>query len=100
MRTEAVKVQFLGKEANIGAGMALFARHAGVPIYPVIVTRIGWARHAARIYPPVHADPALDKQSDVRRMTQQVMDIITAAIHADPGQWFWYNKRWVLEPVE
>jgi lauroyl/myristoyl acyltransferase len=33
-------------------------------------------------------------------MTQQVMDIITQAILADPGQWFWYNKRWVLEPVK
>ncbi|MEI6148623.1 MAG: lysophospholipid acyltransferase family protein [bacterium] len=100
MRTEAVKVRFLGKEANLGAGMALFARHAGVPIYPVIVTRVGWARHAARIYPPIFPDPSLDKQADVQRMTQQVMDIITQAILADPGQWFWYNKRWVLEPVK
>lgn len=100
MRTEAVKVRFLGKEANVGAGMALFARHAGVPIYPVIVKRIGWSRHSGQILPPIHADPTLDKQADVQRMTQQVMDIVTQAIYGDPGQWFWYNKRWVLDPVE
>jgi len=100
MRTEAVKVRFLGKEANIGAGMALFARHAGVPIIPAVMTRVGWARHVAKVYPPIEADPARDKQEDVKRMTQAVMDIVSEAILADPGQWFWYNRRWVLEPVE
>lgn len=100
MRTEAVKVRFLGKEANIGGGMAMFARHAGVPIFPVIVTRVGWTRHVGRIYPPVETDPAIDKQADTLRVSQAVMDIISEAIMAEPGQWFWYNKRWVLEPVE
>ena len=47
--------------------MALFARHAGVPIYPVIVKRVRWARHTARIHPPMFSDPSLDKQADVRR---------------------------------
>jgi len=99
MRTEAVKVRFLGKEANIGAGMALFARHAGVPIFPAIMTRTGWARHEARIYPAVVSDPALSKDADIQRMSQEVMDIVTEAILAQPEQWFWYNRRWVLEPV-
>lgn len=100
MRTEAVKVRFLGKEANIGGGMAMFARHANVPIFPVIVTRVGWAKHVAHIYPPVWSDPVLDKESDIRQMSQKVMDIVSEAIMAQPEQWFWYNKRWVLEPVE
>lgn len=100
MRTEAVKVQFLGKEANIGAGMALFAKHANVPVFPCIVTRVGWTRHKARLYPPVWADPKADKDADVKRMSQTVMDIITEAIMTHPEQWFWYNRRWVLEPVE
>ena len=100
MRTEAVKVRFLGKEANIGAGMALFARHAGVPIFPAIITRVGWTRHVARIYPPVVGDLSADKEADVQRMTQAVMDIVSEAVLAEPEQWFWYNKRWVLEPVE
>ena len=99
MRTDAVKVRFLGKEANIGAGMALFARHAGVPIIPGIVKRIGWARHTAKVYPAIEADPRLEKHEDVRRMTQAVMDIVSEAIMDDPEQWFWYNRRWVLEPV-
>jgi KDO2-lipid IV(A) lauroyltransferase len=100
MRTEAVKVRFLGKEANIGGGMAMFARHAGVPVFPVIVTRVGWTRHVGRIYPPIEPDPAADKHADAQRISQAVMDVISQAILAEPEQWFWYNKRWVLEPVE
>jgi KDO2-lipid IV(A) lauroyltransferase len=80
--------------------MAMFARHAGVPIFPVVVTRVGWTRHVGRIFAPVESDPAADKQADVQRMSQAVMDIISEAIMTEPGQWFWYNKRWVLEPVE
>jgi KDO2-lipid IV(A) lauroyltransferase len=99
MRTGGIKIRFLGKEANLGAGMASFARHAEVPIYPLIVTRVGWARHAVKVFPPIYPDPSLDKTADIQRMTQQVMDIITEAIHNDPSQWFWYNKRWVLDPV-
>jgi KDO2-lipid IV(A) lauroyltransferase len=100
MRTEAVKVRFLGKEANIGGGMAMFARHANVPIFPVIVTRVGWTKHVAKVYPPVWSDPALDKEADIQQMSQKVMDIVSDAILSQPEQWFWYNKRWVLEPVE
>jgi lauroyl/myristoyl acyltransferase len=25
---------------------------------------------------------------------------VSDAILSQPEQWFWYNKRWVLEPVE
>ena len=45
MRTEAVGVRFLGGTANLGAGMAHFARLAKVPIVPCIILREGWTRH-------------------------------------------------------
>ena len=52
MATEGLPVKFLGGEANVPAGMALFARQAGVPIFPSVVTRVGWSKHAFRICPP------------------------------------------------
>jgi KDO2-lipid IV(A) lauroyltransferase len=79
--------------------MAMFARHTGVPIYPIIMRRVGWARHVGHIYPAIEPDSTLSKQEDIQRMTQQVLDIVEGAIREDPGQWFWYNKRWVLDPV-
>jgi KDO2-lipid IV(A) lauroyltransferase len=99
MRQPDLTVPFLGAEANLGRGMALFARTAGVPILPVLVTRVGWGRQRFEPRPPVHPDPSADKESDALRMTRTVMAHIDKAIRNDPGQWFWYNKRWVLEPV-
>ncbi len=99
-KTPGVRVRFLGKEANVVGGMGLFARQAGVPIFPAIVTRVGWARHRWRVFDPIYADPALEKDADWQRMTQHVIDIYDKAVREEPEQYFWYNKRWVLDPLE
>lgn len=99
MPTEGVRARFLGGEVNVGPGMAMFARHTGVPIYPIIMRRVGWERHVGHIHPAIEPDSTLSKHEDIQRMTQQVLAIVEGAIREDPGQWFWYNKRWVLDPV-
>jgi len=99
MPTEGVRARFLGGEVNAGPGMAMFARHSGVPIYPIVMRRAGWARHVGHVFPAIEPDLSIDKHTDIQRMTQQVLAIVEAAIRDDPGQWFWYNKRWVLDPV-
>lgn len=99
-KTPGVQVRFLGKTANVVGGMGLFARQADVPIFPVVVTRVGWTRHRWRFHEPIYPDPTQEKSADWQRMTQRVMDIYDAAIRAEPEQYFWYNKRWVLDPLE
>ena len=99
MRTPGLAIRFLGGVANIGPGMAQFARHANVPIFLTITVRTGWTQHSLRVHPPITPDPAVDKHQDLQRMTQQALTLIEETIRADPGQWFWYNQRWVLEPV-
>ncbi len=98
-RRPDLTIPFLGGKANLGRGMAQFARAAGVPILPVVARRIGWGRHRFEVLPPVHSDNALDKESDIRTMTMRVMSGLESAIRSSPEQWFWYNKRWVLEPL-
>jgi KDO2-lipid IV(A) lauroyltransferase len=99
VRDEGVVVPFLGSQANLGKGMALFARHVGAPIVPCLVSRRGWTRHRIEALPPIWPDPATDREADVRRMTEAVMAIVEAAIRRTPEQWFWFNKRWVLDPL-
>ena len=43
---------------------------------------------------------SLRQEVDALRLTQLVMDVVDAEIRKDPGQWFWYNKRWILDPLE
>lgn len=99
MRTPDLKIPFLGGSANLGRGMALFAKHADIPIYPCIVRRKGWLNLTADIHRPILPDPALSREEDSKRITQVIMRRVEEEIRKTPEQWFWYNKRWVLEPV-
>jgi KDO2-lipid IV(A) lauroyltransferase len=97
-KTAPLHVRFLGRDAEIARGMALFARGAGVPILPCRVRRIGWTRHAWDIGEPVEPDRSLDRDTDAQRMTQAVMAALETEILAHPDQYFWFNKRWILGP--
>ena len=99
-RTPAEPVRFFGGAANLGAGVAMFARHTGAPIAAYLVCREGWTRHRITLLGVVRPDPAQPKDADATRMMQDVMDHFDRAIRARPEQYFWYNKRWVLDPIE
>ncbi|MDA0577354.1 MAG: lysophospholipid acyltransferase family protein [Verrucomicrobia bacterium] len=92
-------ITFLGSDALIGAGMASFARLADVPIFPCVITRVGWLRQRMQVSDPIWPDPSLAKNDDIRRMTQLVMSRFDTWIREAPEQWFWYNRRWVLDPL-
>ena len=87
---------FLGKEANVPAGMAVFAYQANVPIIFGFITRLGWSRHQLRIFDPIWPDRTKPKQDEWLRLTLEVFSRIETAIREQPEQWFWYNKRWIL----
>lgn len=99
VRTPDLQVPFLGGVANIGRGMAAFARKTNSPIVVAKVRRDGLTHHTIAISDPIEPDPSLDAEADIRRMTTLVLSAIDQRIHDEPGQWFWYNKRWVLDPV-
>lgn len=99
-RTEALPIRFLNGKANLGAGAALFARQCNCPIYPAVVRREGWTRHEAKVFDPIFPDPSLDKTEDWQRIMQKMMDLFDTEITETPEQYFWYNKRWVLDPIK
>lgn len=98
--TPDLKVAFLGGEANLARGMASFALSLEVPVQPVIMRRIGWTRFEFDWHDPIWPSVENDREAELQRITESVMGIIDAAIRKTPEQWFWYNKRWVLDPVE
>ena len=100
MRQADLKLPFLGGEANLGSGMAMFARLTKTPIFPYVIRRQGWTQQVARSFPPIWPDSSASRDDDVRRMTVEVMTIIEAAIRETPEQWFWYNRRWILDPID
>lgn len=100
VRRKGLPTPFLGGTAWIGPGMAFFARAAGVPVIPCFVTRRGWSRHVMATSTPIAPDPTLNKQEDMQRITTQVLARVDDAIRRQPEQWFWYNRRWILDQPE
>ncbi len=98
-RTKAPAVRFLGGEANLGGGAALFSRQCNCPIVLVVLRRVGWTKHEAVLLGSIHPDPQLDKTTDQARIMQTMMEAFDAEIAKTPEQYFWYNKRWVLDPI-
>lgn len=96
----ASKFQFLGKEADLGRGIGVIARHSKSPIYPVTTIRRGWTKHAWILMDPIQADEALDPKSDSVRMTAASLKALEQVILDYPEQYFWYNKRWVLDRLK
>jgi len=100
MNTPALDIAFLGGRANLAGGMVMFAKQTDFPVLPAYGIRIGWTRHKWILLDPVYPDPSLDKKEDWLRMTQAVMDQFTEVVRKHPDQYFWHNRRWVLDPLE
>lgn len=99
VKRAALAVDFLGGSANIGRGLAVFARSAKVPIFPCGVWRTDWTHHHLTSTVAIRPDFNVEAEADERRMTREVMAHLSAQICAHPEQYFWFNKRWVLEPM-
>lgn len=99
MRQHCIPVNFLGGKAHIGYGMAVFARRTGVPIFTCIPRRSELTHHNLEFIPPVMPDNSLDFTSDITRITTTIMQLIEVEIRKTPEQWFWYNRRWILDPL-
>lgn len=97
--TPDIMVPFLGGAANLARGMASFAYSARVPVVPIMIRRKGWSHFTLEVHDEIWPDLMVDKDTEIKRITEEVISKIDTAIHATPEQWFWYNKRWVLDPV-
>ena len=95
----AIEVKFLNGIANINPGTAFLAKISNVPIFPCIITRKSRTLHKVVVHPPIFPNKNLDKTEDVKKMTHCFMGIFDKAIKENLPQWFWFNRRWILEPV-
>jgi len=90
---------FLGGVANVSHAGAMFAVHAGAPIVVAQMYREG-GQHVFNHIATLRPDPnAPDAKEEARRLTREALRLLDGAIRARPGDWYWYNKRWILEPV-
>lgn len=101
MRHPDLSVPFFGGVANVGSGMAHMAAQAGIPIQPIVVRRKTWTRFEVKVLPAILPDEGGAASPDRDRdVTARVLAMFEEEIRKTPGQWFWYNSRWILDPVK
>lgn len=93
------EVSFLNGTANVSHGAALFAVSAGCPVVVAIMRRVK-GMHEFEYLATLRPNPdATDRKEEARRLTREAMALLDSAIQKTPEHWFWYNKRWILEPA-
>ena len=94
VRRRDVAAEFLGGDANVSHAGAMFAIHAKVPIVVAAMTREN-GKHVINYLAKLPSDGKTPE-----KLTQEVMKILSDFVMEHPSDWYWYNKRWILEPVE
>ena len=98
VRKKDVEADFFGGKANVSRSAAAFAVKCGCPIVVAAMSRKD-GRHVFNHLATLRPDQAAaDKKEEARRLTREALKILSDEIMKNPGDWFWYNKRWILEP--
>ena len=99
VRKPDVSVDFLGGKANVSHSGAMFAVKCGSPIVVAVMSRQD-GRHVFNHLATLRPDPtATDAKAEAARLTREVFALLDSEVQRRPQDWFWYNKRWILEPV-
>lgn len=98
VRNPDVEVDFLGGRANVSHAGAAFAVNGGCPIVLAAMTRES-GRHVFHYLKTLRPDLTADKKEEARRLTREALKLLSDEVVKHPGDWYWYNKRWILEPV-
>ena len=99
VRKRDVAAEFLGGTANVSRAGAMFAVRCGCPVVVAQMYREN-GRHVFNHIATLRPDPAApDRREEAARLTREAMRLLDEAVRQRPGDWFWYNKRWILEKV-
>ncbi|GIW43127.1 MAG: lipid A biosynthesis acyltransferase [Candidatus Binatia bacterium] len=94
-----VFVDFFGKPACTTTGPVRLAEHAGAPIVPVFLRRVGESdRHVVEVLDPIELVHTGNAEGDLVENTQRCSRAIEEMIRRYPEQWIWFHRRWKTRP--
>lgn len=86
--TGAAMIPFLGQPAETATVPASLALRTGAAMIPVIARR----EVEARRFRVIFAEPIAEGPPEA--MMTAANDRLSTWIHEEPGQWFWFHRRW------
>lgn len=93
-------VPFMGRLASTHIGPGLLAQRTGAILLPAFGVRQEDDSLEIRFLPPLPPIDTGDRERDIRRITEQLSEIIGRQILQHPDQWLWMHRRWRTPPPE
>ena len=97
-REGGVFVDFLGVPASTPGGPAQLAWRFGVPILFGVLERGENGGHIVRWGQTIRADRSRPEKEEVRRITQELADMLSEEVRRRPDHYFWPHRRWKTNP--
>ena len=91
---EGIPAPFFGRDAMTTPAPAALALKLKVPMIFASNKRLGGARFAVTVYPPLDFVPSGNDDADTRAMTAAINLRLEEMVRADPAQWLWIHRRW------
>ena len=91
---EGVFVDFFGRPACTGAGLAVLALRSGAPVLPMFMARQKSGKYKFILKPLVEISRTGDYEADLLENTQRFTKVVEDIVREYPDQWFWIHQRW------
>jgi KDO2-lipid IV(A) lauroyltransferase len=91
---EGVFVDFFGRPACTGVGLAVLALRSGASILPGFMARQKSGKYKLILKPLVEVSRTGDYERDLLENTQRFTKIVEEIVREYPDQWFWIHQRW------
>jgi KDO2-lipid IV(A) lauroyltransferase len=91
---EGVFVDFFGRPACTGVGLAVMAMRSGAPVLPAFMARQKSGKYKFILKPTLEAVCTDDYEADLVVNTQRFTKMVEEIVREYPEQWFWFHQRW------
>jgi KDO2-lipid IV(A) lauroyltransferase len=91
---EGVFVDFFGRPACTGVGLAVLALRSGAPVLPMFMVRQQTGKYKFILKPLVEISRTEDYERDLLENTQRFTKVVEDVVREYPDQWFWIHQRW------
>jgi Kdo2-lipid IVA lauroyltransferase/acyltransferase len=96
-RASGVWVPFFGVPTSTFRGPALFALRFGAPVFAAVARRLDDGRYSVESE-RIQVRRTGDQERDVLLLTAVLAAHLEREIRVEPGQYFWFHKRWKTRP--
>lgn len=92
-------VDFFGKKAAVGQGLATYALRCQTPLIFIWNVRTGPLMYSIHIERLEYKTTG-DSSKDVENVTQKFIGALEDRIRMYPDRYFWFNRRWKTRPAD